>query len=653
MRASSSPRPGERLLRELRSGRHPAAAATFFALAIHLLAYRIALGWELAQESSLRTSGMLGWSERLPVVRTVGAGLRDLPLLFGLAGLVALASWAGREASRTVRIAGGAALLALLLAVGIASAANLRMVVVLGAGLNLPAIFEAGTIFTGGDVDDFVGLWDLLLAVSPPVLYLVLLRVCSRLPRAVWTATRRTMILGLGVLATAPGPSRDQFAVFVRDHPLQVIAQQFVSAQFRSAEALEPLARASRGREGFIDPALVEGTRADAMPGAQAEPGASVLLIVLESVALPQLSSVAADGSEPMPFLRRLLETGWQLGEHRTASNSSDGAAFGMFTGLYDPPNTPMAVTSARLRAPAIWSRIGVREAFLITSARLDGYFPLGLARNDGLKEIEDYFTLDSNHLRPHPESSRNERDAVEALVERIGRTRGRRFFGTYWADAAHLPYFDHDPTRRWIADPTDDRERYLNCLRVVDEALRRTVEALRAAGHGDDTLLVVVSDHGEAFGEHGSFAHRSAWEEVLRVPALLWQPRWFSPRNDQRVTSHVDLLPTLLDALGVSFDPLDFQGESLLADRLRRRYVFASGREGTAVSWSRERRKLVWRWVEGTCTTFDLVGDPTESRPAPCLAEDPQWTATKRFVVSQRGLLGRVAARDRLRAEP
>ncbi|HLF55886.1 MAG TPA: hypothetical protein VI942_03475, partial [Thermoanaerobaculia bacterium] len=261
-------------------------------MAIHLLAYRIALGWELAREGSLRTSGMLGWSERLPVVRTVGAGLRDLPLLFGLAGLVALASWAGREASRTVRIAGGAALLALLLAVGIASAANLRMVVVLGAGLNLPAIFEAGTIFTGGDVDDFVGLWDLLLAVSPPVLYLVLLRVCSRLPRAVWTATRRTMILGLGVLATAPGPSRDQFAVFVRDHPLQVIAQQFVSAQFRSAEALEPLARASRGREGFIDPALVEGTRADAMPGAQAEPGASVLLIVLESVALPQLSSV-------------------------------------------------------------------------------------------------------------------------------------------------------------------------------------------------------------------------------------------------------------------------------------------------------------------------------------------------------------------------
>ncbi len=91
-------------------------------------------------------------------------------------------------------------------------------------------------------------------------------------------------------------------------------------------------------------------------------------------------------------------------------------------------------------------------------------------------------------------------------------------------------------------------------------------VEGLRAAGRLDDTVLVVAGDHGEALGEGGHYGHQGFLQpEVLHVPLIVRLPggEGAGTRVNDDV-SLVDLLPTLLDAVGAKA-PARLDGRSLL----------------------------------------------------------------------------------------
>src|SRR6185503_79137 len=105
--------------------------------------------------------------------------------------------------------------------------------------------------------------------------------------------------------------------------------------------------------------------------------------------------------------------------------------------------------------------------------------------------------------------------------------------------------------------------------------ALGALLEPILAQGDGGRTLVVLTADHGESLGEHGEATHGIfAYEATLRVPLVLYHPRLLSPRVVATPAGHVDIVPTVLDALGMPA-PKGLAGRSLLAD--------AAGRPGRA----------------------------------------------------------------------
>jgi arylsulfatase A-like enzyme len=114
---------------------------------------------------------------------------------------------------------------------------------------------------------------------------------------------------------------------------------------------------------------------------------------------------------------------------------------------------------------------------------------------------------------------------------------------------------------RRWLEGewtPSSEelsrlRGHYEATLEVLDRRIARLVASLREAGRWENTLLMVTSDHGQAFGEHGDLFHeRSPAEALLHVP--LWV-RWPHGRRDRALALEpvglVDIAPTLLEAAG------------------------------------------------------------------------------------------------------
>lgn len=106
--------------------------------------------------------------------------------------------------------------------------------------------------------------------------------------------------------------------------------------------------------------------------------------------------------------------------------------------------------------------------------------------------------------------------------------------------------------TLRWMLDKYDASVHY------NDHAVGRLLDGLRERGLADDTVVVVLSDHGEEFHEHGNLGHAGVhlYEEVARTVGIVHDPRRPGPRRISTPLSQVDIWPTLLKLAGAGHVP-------------------------------------------------------------------------------------------------
>lgn len=182
------------------------------------------------------------------------------------------------------------------------------------------------------------------------------------------------------------------------------------------------------------------------------------------------------------------------------------------------------------------------------------------------------------------------------------------------------LEDFPRDPhkVRRHIAE-------YYGMITHLDAQMGRVLDALKACGKADNTIVVFAGDNGLAVGQHGLLGKQNMYEHSVRVPLMFAGPG--VPKGEKRTgyAYVLDVFPTLCDLIGVDI-PDSVEGTSLVSalndesDQVRDT-VFAAYRE-----WQRmvkdDRFKLIEYVVNGRRTTqlFDLENDPLELNN---LAED------------------------------
>jgi arylsulfatase A-like enzyme len=170
--------------------------------------------------------------------------------------------------------------------------------------------------------------------------------------------------------------------------------------------------------------------------------------------------------------------------------------------------------------------------------------------------------------------------------------------------------------------------DQYDGEILFADRELARLLDGLQSRGMLRDTVVMVTSDHGEEFFDHGTDSHgRSAYEEVLRVPLVVaWPGRITAGVRHDRVTGLIDVMPTLLDLAGIPV-PDGLQGSSFAAcltatcgPDAADRPLFAQVVQDTfALEMVRHGRYKLVRHVRGPRTgereLYDLVDDPLERR--------------------------------------
>ena len=195
------------------------------------------------------------------------------------------------------------------------------------------------------------------------------------------------------------------------------------------------------------------------------------------------------------------------------------------------------------------------------------------------------------------------------------------------------------------------DRDLYDGEVAYLDRQIGRLLDFLRSRKLLDDTLVVLVADHGESLGEHGvSFRHVGLHDTTTHVPMMIrWPGRERKGRTIRGLVQTIDLYPTLLGALGLPVPPQDGEdlGRLFANGRTGRRAVFAehAGRLGLMV------RTPEWQYIQSSGNTrffpdgpslFDLKADPKENanRAGQGLAQEAEFDRLlQRFLADRRDL--------------
>ncbi len=217
-----------------------------------------------------------------------------------------------------------------------------------------------------------------------------------------------------------------------------------------------------------------------------------------------------------------------------------------------------------------------------------------------------------------------------------------------------------HDGIPRQWAVPGENRlgyyiAQYDGEIATVDQEIGRVLDGLQAAGLSERTVVMLTSDHGESLGEHGYyFDHgEDLFDPSLRIPLLLAVPGAAAGVRVPVLASTLDIVPTLLDAVKVSYPP-DLAGTSLLP-ALRggsgRQRLFARNDRNLSATWDRRLKVVATPEERATrYALYDRVRDPGETRdlagrrpeefrvPLRELElfldrSDREWTRTRRLV--------------------
>ena len=107
---------------------------------------------------------------------------------------------------------------------------------------------------------------------------------------------------------------------------------------------------------------------------------------------------------------------------------------------------------------------------------------------------------------------------------------------------------------------------RYYGLVSQVDRSVGRILETLEELGLWDNTIVVYTSDHGDMMGAHGMVEKGVMYEESARVPWLMHIPQLGTEgRIVQQPVSHIDIVPTILDAMGKTQASAGLPGRSLI----------------------------------------------------------------------------------------
>ena len=290
-----------------------------------------------------------------------------------------------------------------------------------------------------------------------------------------------------------------------------------------------------------------------------------------------------------------------------------------IFTGL-NPPSHHVRNTggfilpSPSITLATILQQQGWDTAAFISSAVLKKFFGL----NQGFAVYDDQMPKPGKGHEFIEDAERPAWETVDRAIRWLGTQSGKPYFLWVHVYDPHAPYQPPSPYKEQYKDRLYDGE-----IAYTDQELGRLFAAIRKKSPADQTLIAILSDHGESLGEHGEYTHGVfLYDSTLRIAFMLAGPGVPAGMRVKQQARTIDLLPTILDLMD-GRAPATVQGTSLTP-------YFQGKEAATAVSYAETlypKINMGWAELRGIRTNhwkyirapkpelYDLSQDAGETR--------------------------------------
>lgn len=291
-------------------------------------------------------------------------------------------------------------------------------------------------------------------------------------------------------------------------------------------------------------------------------------------------------------------------------------ALIGLLCGMYPRLEMPIVETlDGNLPfacLPELLQGAGYRSAFLQAASGRFENRP-GLVRNLGFGQGAFLETLErGGRFERTGYFGLDERAMLEPAVEWAAQGGEEPYLLTVLTVTPHHPYEVPGQGEGWEGETL---EQYRAAIRHQDRFVGDLLAGLEERGALADAVVVVIGDHGEAFGEHGALQHDAVpYEEVVRVPLLVLGPEDLvgPPRRVGGLHHHLDLVPTILALTGTRWDGR-LPGRDLFGSDGHPWVMASCWYTDYCLAMREGDRKVVFHFWRRPTEVFDLGRDPGE----------------------------------------
>ncbi len=385
-------------------------------------------------------------------------------------------------------------------------------------------------------------------------------------------------------------------------------------------------------------PPLVEGP-----PPAPFVPGkTNVALIVLCTARADQMTPYG--GPATTPFIDTLARAGTRFDANISQAPWTKPSIAAIVTGR---PSGELGITDPSPNADD--QRVPEAAVTLAERLKSQGYATVGGTSNPNVNEIFGFAQgidayYEATELWREGQRMVRGSDVVDEVVRRL--PAAKPWYAQVVLTDVHLPYrLDATWWRWWSLAPSTRVAQYRSMMTRLDTAVFRFVQAIEARGEREDTLFVVIGDHGEGLylPHHHGYSHgHYLYPSAVRVPLLISGPGVAAGRVARALTASIDVVPTILKMAGLA-DP-DLPGVTHQLDG----GPIGGGREVYVETYFRKANRAAIYSEDTMCQAdFDPVGtkaradEDSPAFPTACFAWRDDMDATTE--VQAPGLMGRV----------
>ena len=331
-----------------------------------------------------------------------------------------------------------------------------------------------------------------------------------------------------------------------------------------------PLTRPARASLGALLTAATLVAAGCGGPSDETDEPRSLLLLTLDTTIPEALSCYVPGPGRSTPALDAIAAEGLLFENARTVTPMTLPSHASMLTGLVPPRHSVRMNGAMILPESADTLAERARAAGAQTAAFVAAVV---LGEGFGLEQGFDVYDQPAAQVGSDErlEAARDARQMVDVTLDwfRDQRDPERPFFVWLHFFDPHAPYA---PPPEYLQGAGGNA--YQGEVNYMDAQIGRLIDELKTLELWDETLVAVVSDHGEGLGRHGQKAHAAfVFDTTIRVPMLLRHPDGRrAGEREAAPTSVVDLFPTLVHELGWGLagdvDGIDLWRENVPADR-------------------------------------------------------------------------------------